>query len=290
MEHAKLSASGSKKWLNCPQSITLESQFNDTESSFAKEGTLAHSLGELKLKRIINHMDLIEFIKQKKLIINEFITLKGEEDLKEFENYTDEYVEFVQERYNSALKVCYEATLEIEQRLDYSKWAEGGFGTGDVAICDFERIEVIDLKYGKGIKVDANYNTQLMLYGLGALVEYDMFDIKEVILTVYQPRIDNISSFTISTEELLSWAENEVKPQAIKALDGTGECVYGTHCDDGFCKARPLCKAYADKHNVEVYAVQHPKLLSKEDLVNIFDIAQSYEKWIKTIQFNLGAE
>lgn len=284
--HARLSASSSKKWLNCPLSVVLEEQFKDEESEYAKEGTIAHELGELKIKLDLGRITRTEYINQRDDALKDFKFDDFDKDLKELDDYTDTYKEFVIERYNSALKNCEEAEVLIEERLDYSKYAKDGFGTGDVVICDYENIEIIDLKYGKGVKVDAFENTQLMLYGLGALEIYgDLFDIKTVKMTIFQPRLDNISTYEISTDELLKWGNEVVKPKAEVAFNGLGEAVCGEYCDIGFCKARPLCKAYAEKHlKVADFKAKHPSLLTNDELVDIYDIAITYDKWVKTIK------
>ncbi len=281
-EHAKLSASSSKKWLNCPLSVTLEGYFENEESTYAKEGTIAHELVELKLNAELGRVSRSGYILKKDIILKDF----DKEDEREIENYTKDYIEFVMERYNKALSNCEEAEILIEERLDYSKYAKEGFGTGDVVICDFENIEIIDLKYGKGVKVDAFENSQLMLYGLGALEIYgDLFDIKNVSMTIFQPRLDNISTYNISAEDLLKWGKDVVYDKAEKAFNGTGECSYGSYCDEGFCKARPLCKTYT-KHHTQVakYKGVHPSLLTDEELVDIYDLALSYDKWVKSIK------
>ena len=281
-EHAKLSASSSKKWLNCPLSVTLEGYFEDEESSYAKEGTIAHSLGELKLKTSLGRITRSDYIFNRDTLLKDF----SKEDEQEIEHYTEEYADFVIERYNNALSNCEEAEILIEERLDYSKYAKEGFGTGDVVICDYESIEIIDLKYGKGVKVDAFENSQLMLYGLGALEIYgDLFDIKTVKMTIFQPRLDNISTYELDTQDLLNWGKNVVYDKAEQAFDGVGECCYGSHCDEGFCKAKPLCKTYTKHHTqVSKYKSTHPSLLTDEELVDIYDLALSYDKWIKSIK------
>lgn len=215
-EHSILSASASKKWLNCPLSLSLEQNFEQEDSLYAKEGTLAHNLSEIKIKYLLGKMKRSEYLKQKNLIINEL----KDNQLEEMEKYTDSYVDYVIERYNKVLSVCNNAEILIEQKLDYSEYATGGFGTGDIVICDFENIEIIDLKYGKGIKVDAFENTQLMLYGLGALNIYDLIcNIKSVTMTIFQPRIDNVSSYTMNTEDLIKFGKEIVKPKSELALN-----------------------------------------------------------------------
>ncbi len=281
-EHAKLSASSSKKWLNCPLSITLEGYFENEESVYAKEGTIAHALGELKLNVDLGRISRSDYVFKKEDLLKDF----SEEDEKEIENYTEDYIEFVMERYNKALATCEEAEILIEERLDYSKYAREGFGTGDVVICDFENIEIIDLKYGKGVKVDAFENSQLMLYGLGALEIYgDLFGIKTVKMTVFQPRLDNISTYEISTEDLLEWGKEVVFDKAEQAFEGIGECNYGSHCDEGFCKAKHLCKTYTEHHTqITKYESKHPSLMTDDELVDAYEIALSYDKWVKSLK------
>ncbi len=281
-EHARLSASGSKKWLNCPLSITLEGYFEDEESSYAKEGTIAHALGELKLKVDLGKMTRSDFVFKRDALLKDLT----KEEEKELENYTEDYVEFVTETYNKALANCEEAEILIEERLDYSKYAKEGFGTGDVVICDYDSIEIIDLKYGKGVKVDAFENSQLMLYGLGALEIYgDLFDIKTVKMTVFQPRLDNISTYEIATQDLLKWGKEVVFDKAEQAFEGIGECNYGSHCDDGFCKAKHLCKTYTEHHTqITKYESKHPSLMTDDELVNAYEIALSYDKWVKSLK------
>ena len=281
-EHAKLSASSSKKWLNCPLSITLEGYFENEESVYAKEGTIAHALGELKLNVDLGRISRSDYVFKKEDLLKDF----SEEDEKEIENYTEDYIEFVMERYNKALATCEEAEILIEERLDYSKYAREGFGTVDVVICDFENIEIIDLKYGKGVKVDAFENSQLMLYGLGALEIYgDLFGIKTVKMTVFQPRLDNISTYEISTEDLLEWGKEVVFDKAEQAFDGIGECNYGSHCDEGFCKAKHLCKTYTEHHTqITKYESKHPSLMTDDELVDAYEIALSYDKWVKSLK------
>ena len=281
-EHARLSASGSKKWLNCPLSLSLEEQIEDKESVYAKEGTIAHALGELKLKFNFKQLGRAEYSIEREKLLTEL----SQEEIKELENYTDDYVSFITETYNKYSLNCSETKLLIEERLDYSRYAKEGFGTGDIVITDYETVEIIDLKYGKGVKVDAFENPQLMLYGLGALEIYnEFFDIKTIKMTIFQPRLDNISSFEMSPKALIKWGEEVVKPKSEQAYNGVGACVYGTHCDEGFCKARPLCRVYNEHHTaIKKYENKHPSLLTKEELVDIYDVSTSYDKWIKSVK------
>lgn len=273
MAHAKLSASGAKKWLNCPLSITLESKFPDEESEYAKEGTKAHELSELKLRRKLN-------------LIGKDAHDESINDLnvdEEMDKHTDYYCNLVMEivnRYDRNYTL-----VKLEERVDFGYWVPEGFGTSDVIVISDNVLEIIDLKYGRGVKVSADNNPQLMLYALGALNEYGyLCDIKIVNLTIIQPRLDNISTFKISTDCLLKWGE-EIKAKALKAFNGDGNCVVGKHCDDGFCRARPICKAYADERlKIARYDFRDPAELSADDIADILGSVDDLVRWSKTIK------
>lgn len=275
-EHALLSPSGAKKWINCPGSVEMESHIEEKPSTYADEGTTAHALAELKinkeLKRITN---AVYGRKVKKLEIDP-----------DMDEYTDAYRDYVMERYADAKKLSENAEIYIEKRLDLSEWAPESFGTADVIIASAGRMELIDLKYGRGVKVDANQNPQLMLYALGALNEYDyIHDIKDVITTIYQPRMDHIDTAFYQPEDLREWGEKTVKPQAEKAYQQMKEYKCGAHCDEGFCKARPVCLAYNDnKLELARYEFKHPNLLSIDDISWILDQVDSIAKWATLVK------
>lgn len=272
----------SKKWLKCPKCIELESYFENKTSSYAQEGTTAHELGELKIKL---HFKLIKKTEYNKHI-KEIKSLLDAEIFKEMDSYTEQYKEFVVERFNAMKKVDKDAEIFIEERLDYSYYAEGGFGTGDIVLVSETAIEVIDLKYGKGVRVESEYNTQLMLYGLGALLLHNLLDTVELLhLTVFQPRVDNISTFTITSEDLYEFGETVVKPKGVQALKSDGEAVPGTHCSEGFCNALPRCKAFAEMNkSIHQHDMKHPSLLTNEELVDVIYTTGSYEKWCKSVK------
>lgn len=275
-KHAKLSASGSKKWLNCPFSIAMENEFPDTESEYAQEGTTAHTLAELKIRRDIGEITRIQY-------------LKRVEDLKmdqEMEQYTEDYKDFVLERFHYAKTLSKDAVLKIEEKIYYSKWAPEGFGTGDAVIIADGVVEIIDLKYGKGVKVNAKENTQMMLYALGAIEEYDyLYNIEKAIMTIYQPRRDHIASFEMSKYDLYQWGEHTVKPIAKQAFEETGHCYAGKHCTEGFCKAIPVCRAFAEyMQEVEKNPYQKPEKLTDEEIEEILYKSKDISKWIKKIE------
>lgn len=274
--HARLSASGSKKWLNCPGCIQLEAQFPDATSQYAAEGTTAHALGEAKINLAMKKISRIGYHKQvEKLDI--------EEDM---QDYTDGYRDFVLERYNSALQHSKDAVLAVERQIDLSSYIPDGFGTGDAVIISTGALEIIDLKYGQGVSVSAKSNPQLRLYALGALDCYDyLYDIDTVTMTIYQPRIDNISSETMTAGELYKWGEKVKEKAKIANDDKVIDCIAGKHCDDGFCKARPICRAYAEqKQKLAVYDFRPPEKLSTDEIAEIIDQADSLCKWAKLVK------
>jgi len=276
--HAILSPSSASRWLTCTPSARLEQQFPDRSGAAASEGTLAHSLGELlishKTKRILN--------KHYKTALAEIKANSQFEDA--MFDYMDEYATYVVEQYAKAQAHTKDAILFLEQKLDLTDYVPGGFGTGDVVIIADGVMDIIDLKYGKGVPVYAEDNKQMKLYSLGALREFDyMYDIQVVRMTIYQPRIDNISTFEISVGELRHWAENELKPLAELAFAGAGEFVPGEACR--FCKAAAICVANAD-YNLEIakYEFQDGALLSDEAVSDILTRSKLFTTWLNAVE------
>lgn len=273
--HARLSASGAKKWINCPGSIQLEENFEDKPSQFAEEGTNAHALGEAKIRLATKEYNRTKYH-------NAIRNLEITEDM---EDYAESYKNYVIERYNSALQKTPDAILMLEQRLDFSKYVPDGFGTGDAVIIAEGKLEIIDLKYGKGVEVSAVDNPQLRLYALGAYEAFDMlYGFDTVEMTIYQPRLDNISSESISVAELLEWGESVKKAAQLANDDSVIECVAGKHCDTGFCKARPVCRAYAEeRQKIAVYDFKPPAMLTVAEIADIIEQSASLEKWAKLV-------
>ena len=273
--HARLSASGAKKWINCPGSIQLEENFEDKPSQFAEEGTNAHALGEAKIRLATKEYNRTKYH-------NAIRNLEITEDM---EDYAESYKNYVIERYNSALQKTPDAILMLEQRLDFSKYVPDGFGTGDAVIIAEGKLEIIDLKYGKGVEVSAVDNPQLRLYALGAYEAFDMlYGFDTVEMTIYQPRLDNISSENISVAELLEWGESVKKAAQLANDDSVIKCVAGKHCDTGFCKARPVCRAYAEeRQKMAVYDFKPPAMLTVAEIADIIEQSSSLEKWAKLV-------
>nr|DAZ22092.1 MAG TPA: Protein of unknown function (DUF2800) [Caudoviricetes sp.] len=267
-DHAVLSASGSHRWLNCTPSARLELEFENTGSEAAREGTAAHALCEHKLKRAL-HM-------RSRRPVSDY-------DSDEMEECTDAYAEFVMEQYETAKQVCDDPVVLIEQRLDFSCYVPDGFGTGDCLIISDDRLHIIDFKYGMGVLVEAEDNPQMKLYALGALAVYDaLYDIREVSMTIFQPRRENVSTWTVSVEDLKAWAENELKPRAKAAYDGEGEYLPGEWCT--FCRAAVRCRARAEeKLKLAQTEFRMPPLLTDAEIEEILAVLPDLTKWANEI-------
>ena len=267
-KHAILSASGSHRWLNCTPAARLELEFENTTSEAAREGTAAHALCEHKLKKFLK--------KRSKRPVSDY-------NSDEMEECTDAYAEFVMEQYEEAKKSCKDPVILIEQKLDFSCYVPEGFGTGDCIIISDDRLHIIDFKYGQGILVEAEHNPQMMLYALGALEIYDaLYDIKEVSMTIFQPRRENVSTWTIPIEELKAWAEEELKPKAQMAYDGDGEYLLGEWCT--FCKAAVKCRARAEeKMKLARMEFKMPPLLTDAEIEEVLTVLLDLTKWANEI-------
>lgn len=253
-KHAVLSASSSHRWLNCNPSARLESEFEDRETEAAAEGTAAHALAEHKLRKALKM--------RSRKPVSKF-------DSDEMDIHTDGYVEFVLESLAEAKQLCADPKVLIEQRLDFSCYVPDGFGTGDCIIVADKLLHIIDFKYEQGVLVDAEKNPQMMLYALGAIRIFDcLYNIAEVSMSIYQPRRENVSTWTISVKELNEWAEKTLKPRAELAFKGEGEYCPGSWCQ--FCKAAIKCRARAEaKLQLAKYEFAQPPLLSDAEIGDI---------------------
>ena len=275
--HARLNASSSHRWMMCPPSVRLSEQFADKPSSYAEEGTFLHELCELKLHRYLGDMasDVIE-AQYAEHRDSEFYT-------QEAETVTDEYVAFCVETIEAVKSSCPDPLIMVEHRLDYSEYVPEGYGTGDLVIVADGVIEVIDFKGGRGVRVDAHRNSQLMLYGLGALLEFDpLYDVRNVRVTIVQPRLSNTSTYEIAADELVRWAEKEVRPRALLAYEGKGEFCADDWCR--FCKARYTCRKRSEYHmQLAERDFRQPDLLSDEEITDILPIADSLNNWVQDL-------
>lgn len=277
--HALLSASGAGRWMNCTPSARLEEEYGENETSvYAREGTIAHEISELFIRKdILHNICLQDFESRLDELMND--ELYRDEML----DYVGFYTDYCAGQYQEALSRNRYTVMEIEQRLDLRAFVKESFGTADCVVISDGLMEVIDLKYGKGVAVEAEWNKQLMLYGLGALRKYDAeYDIEEVMLTIVQPRLDNVSSWRISAKELYQWAEKELKPKAELAYEGKGELQSGEWCR--FCSVKSRCRRlYDDQMEIAKYEFNDPVLLSDEEISDIVLRAKKFTEWVGAI-------
>ena len=270
-KHALLSASSSDRWIHCPPSARLSETYEDKGSDYAAEGTDAHSLCEYKLKTALG-MEADD----------------PTENLSWFNQEMDDcasgFAAYVLEQVEAAKETCSDPVVLIEQRVDFSRWVEEGFGTADCIIIADGTLQVIDFKYGLGVLVSATENPQMMCYALGALELFDgIYDIDTVRMTIYQPRRDNLSTYELSKDDLHTWADDVLKPAAELAFAGDGNFLCGEWC--GFCKAKNACRARADA-NLELakYDFKLPPLLTDEDVEDILGKIDDLVSWASDIK------
>lgn len=277
--HALLGASSAYRWLVCTPSARLEESFKEDEevSVYALEGTLAHELAEVEIAYAVDRISLDERVARSTEIFNN--PLYSEELAEE----VDKYVSYVLDIWQEAKRLDEFAELLLEDKIDLSGYIPEGFGSNDVVIIYADTLHVIDLKFGKGVRVKSEDNPQLMLYGLGAYDKHGFnYDVDNIKLTIHQPRLNSVSTFETFVGYLVDWGNSYVIPRAAIAFEGEGDFVPGSHCQ--FCKAAVRCRALAEK-NLELarYDFAEPTTLSDEDLVEIYDKADFFVKWINKV-------
>lgn len=284
--HALLSASGAKRWVNCTPSSRLEEKYGEPvkPSVFAEEGTLAHEIGELKLHYLVKKDISAESYEKKynELVNNKLFSSEMPEEV-------DKYIDYCIEAYTSRSDISF---IAIEQKLDLSDIIPEGFGTADCIIAKDNVLEIVDLKYGKGIPVEAEWNYQLLLYAYGALKNYEAiykiaYDEESTIntlrLTIVQPRLDNISSWDISKKGLLDTVNEIFRPAAERAFAGEGDINAGDWCR--FCRVKNRCLALYEKQ-IELVKndfKKKPKLLNDKQISNIVLRAKDFKEWLDSI-------
>ena len=269
--HALLSASSSHRWINCPPSAKLCENCEDQGSEYAQQGTDAHSLCQYKVESALG-MDTAD--------PTESLSFFDEE----MENCAEGYAQYVMEQRVKALQSCSDPVILVEQRLDFSKYVPEGFGTGDCVIIADGTLSVIDYKHGKGILVEAEKNPQMLCYALGALELFDgIYDIDTVSMTIFQPRRENVSTYTISKEELLQWAADVLIPRAKLAYAGEGDFAAGEHCR--FCKVKATCRKRAE-YNLELarYDFELPPTLEDEEIEVVLAKADALAAWVSDVK------
>lgn len=264
-QHCLLGGSSSGRWINCPPSARLTEYMEDVTSVYAEEGSNAHALAEYKLNKSLgNNMEYPELT-----IFN-----------KEMDEYIDSYVSFVLEQIE-ALKEEDDGNapyVMVEHQVSYDKWVNDGFGTIDFLAATNKTLHIIDLKYGLGVKVDATENSQLKIYALGTIQELDcLYDFEKIILTIYQPRIGNVSTWETTKTDLLKWGEEVLKPAAILADKGEGLFRSGPWCK--FCKERS--KVAFDILNQEF---RNPNLLNDKEIEEVLLKADEITSYLNDIK------
>lgn len=268
-KHAILSASGAHRWMNCTPSARLEREFADNSGEAAAKGSAAHALAEHKLRKALK-------LRSKRPT--------SQYDSDEMEVYTDGYVEFVLEIIEGLKQACLDPTVLIEQRLDFSRFVPDGFGTGDCVVIGDGSLHIVDFKYGQGVLVHADDNPQMKLYALGALDLFDgIYDISEVAMTIYQPRRENISTYTVFKEVLYLWAEEVLIPTAKLAFEGSGEYLCGEWCQ--FCRAAVKCRARVEeKLSLARFEFSLPPILTDDDIEGILLKLDDLSSWANDIK------
>lgn len=271
LAHSALSASSSDRWLACPPSAKLNTKAEDTGSDYAREGTCAHELCEYKVRKMLgedvsNPAENLDFYDS------------------EMEECSENYVQYIAEILADVKQKCTDPITLVEQRLDFSKYVLDGFGTGDCVIVADDVLHIVDFKYGQGVEVSAENNPQMKLYALGALELFDsLYDITQIEMSIFQPRLNNISRCTITKEALLDWAENTLKPIAELAAKGEGEFKAGEHCR--FCKVKATCRKRAE-YNLELakYDFAVPNTLETAEIAVILSKADALAAWVNDVK------
>lgn len=270
--HALLSPSAAHRWLNCTPSVRLEEGIEDKGSDFAAEGTLAHAICEQKLLTLLGrpHDEADKEIEE----------LSPKYHSGEMDEYTDTYKAIVMEKYNAAKVNTPDAQLLVEVRLDFRSFLQDSFGTADAVIIADDLMEIIDFKYGKGVKVSAFQNPQMRIYALGALDEFLLeYNIKRVRMTIVQPRIDNLSEDEMPVSSLIKWRDEVLRPASELAFRGDGEQVPGEWCR--FCKVKASCKALATLATKTCNEdFKNPRLISDEDIPKLLPLIPVLKSWM----------
>ena len=269
--HSPLSPSSAFRWIKCTPSAKLNAALPDSTSEYALQGTAAHTLCEYKLQKLLG--------KDAKDPTENLTYFDAE-----MADCTDSYQQYVSERIEKAKQFCKDPIVLVEQKLDFSKWVPQGFGTGDCVIVADNVLTVIDFKYGVGVLVEAEQNPQMMCYALGALALFNsIYDIENVVMTIFQPRRDNISTYELSKKELLQWADEILSPAAQLAAKGEGEFKAGKHCR--FCKVKATCRKRAE-YNLELarYDFEMPANLEDTEIEVILSKADELAAWCSDIK------
>lgn len=276
-QHALLSASSAHRWLHCTGSPLLEKDFPDSTSVYAQEGTLAHELCELKLMAYTGE------ITKRKLTSMKNKLMKSELWQPEMDSTSEAYLDYIKD---ITLSYSVKPVILTEKRVDFSRYVPEGFGTADCLILAGETLHVVDYKHGKGVVVDADHNPQMMLYALGAMSELSLlYRFKFVHMTIVQPRVNNISEFTMTADELTEWGESVVKPKAEAAMSGNGTFEAGDWCR--FCRAKRQCKTRYEANDSlypELSERHDPRLITLEELGEYLKRGRDMAAWLEDMK------
>lgn len=270
-KHAFLSASASHRWLNCPPSAKLCESLPEQTSTYAQEGTDCHELCAYLVEKALGRD-----VKDPTASLSYYNA--------EMQNCAEEYCNFILEQLEEAKIHCKDPQVIVEQRLDFSRFVENGFGTGDCVIVADDVLHIIDYKHGLGILIEAQNNSQLFCYAIGALEIFDgIYDINEVKMSIFQPRRGNVDTFSISKHELLTWANEVLAPKAKLAYEGKGELNAGDHCQ--FCKVKATCRKRTE-HNLELakYDFEMPATLDDIEIAAILPKIDQLISWCNDIK------
>ncbi len=279
--HALLGPSSAHRWLACPPSARLEEGIEDQGSDYAKEGTLAHRLGELRLRGRWEDLDLCgeEGGPMLQEVVNDPMYSAT------MSEHIDAYVAFIDERMADAKTRCRDPHIFIEQTIRYEEYVPEGFGTADCVILADDLMDVVDLKYGKGVPINAEDNPQMKLYALGCYLALSWaYNIRTIRMNIFQPRLDSVSTAEISVVDLLTWAEEKLKPKAALAWEGKGEFNPGPETCR-WCKAAPVCRARAE-HQLEIarHEFAQPNTLTIEEIADILSRLPDLKAWAEQVE------
>lgn len=278
-DHAILSPSSAKRWINCTPSALLAEAAGSKSSVYAEEGTLAHEIAEYALTKYKEG--------EYDPIIDEELPV-NDEHLKnplfsiDMANYIRDYCDYViGEGYEMARADGF-SEMFLERKVDITDYAPDSFGSVDVTLVSDKTIHIIDLKYGAGVKVTADHNEQMMMYALGALKDLGALrDIANIRMTIAQVRLDHYDTFEMSKSELLDWAEKVLKPAGKAAIQGKGKQVMGSWC--GFCPVKAQCRAQRDAILADFDEKPEPLLLSDEEIIDLIGKIDTYKSWIESV-------
>lgn len=277
-DHAILSPSSAKRWINCTPSALLAEEAGSKSSVYAEEGTLAHEIAEYALTKY-SEGEYDPIIDEELPVTDKH--LKNPLFSIDMANYIRDYCEFVIGENYEMQKQDGACQMFLERKVDITDYAPDSFGSVDVTLESDKAIHIIDLKYGAGVKVFADHNEQMMLYALGALKAAVSDRITKIRMTIAQVRLDHYDTFEMSKGELLDWAEKVLKPAAKAAIQGKGKQVIGSWC--GFCPVKAQCRAQRDAILADFEEKPEPLLLSDEEIVDLIDKIDTYKSWIESV-------